>query len=89
MQRDYFWQDYNYIQLSLMTGAAQDEPWANEGLMSPPPLNGHSANLTFVSYLGSKKKVQLRAGVGYTYEEYDEGLWRNRFNSGLGFVFTF
>ena len=84
----YFWQDYNYIQLSLMTGAAQDEPWTNGGLL-PSTLNAHSAGLTFVSYLGQKKKVQLRANVGYAYEEYAEGSWRNRYTSGLGFVFTF
>ena len=81
-----FWRDYNYVQLSLMTGAAQDEPWVTGGLS--PTLNSHGANLGLVTYLGKSRRFQLRGNVGYQYEEYLEGAWRNRFTSGVGMVFT-
>ena len=81
-----FWKDYNYVQLSLMTGASQDEPWVNGELS--PTLNSHGASLGLVTYLGESRRIQLRGSVGYQYEEYSEGVWRNRFSSGIGMVFT-
>ena len=82
-----FWKDYNYVQLSLFTGAAQDEPWVNDGLL-PSSLNSHGVGLGLCTYLGESKKVQLRTNVGYQYEEYQEGTWRNRYTAGVGLVFT-
>jgi YaiO family outer membrane protein len=81
-----FWRDYNYVQLSLFTGAAQDEPWVNGGIS--PNLNSHGVNLGLVTYLDRNHRFQLRANFGYQYEEYLEGTWRNRFTSGVGMVFT-
>jgi len=80
----FFWQDYNYVQLSLRTGAAQDEPWVSAGA-----LNSHSVGLSVVTYVNKTKKLQLRAGVGYAYEEYSEDLWRNRYTTAVGLVYTF
>jgi len=82
-----FWKDYNYVQLSLFTGAAQDEPWVNDGLL-PPSLNSHGVGLGLCTYLGESKRFQLRTNIGYQYEEYQEGTWRNRYTAGVGIVFT-
>lgn len=83
-----FWKDYNYIQLMLMTGSAQDEPWRTAGILSPS-LNAHQINLGVVTYLANTRKIQLRANTGYGYEEYSEGLWRSRYTVALGFTYTF
>ena len=82
-----FWKDYNYVQLSLMTGAAQDEPWRTDGMLSPT-LNSHGVGLGLVTYLGKSRKLQLRLHAGYQYEEYLEGSWRNRYTSGVGLTYT-
>jgi len=81
-----FWKDYNYVQLSLSTGAAQDEPWVTGTL--PSPLNAHQVGLGVCTYLGNQKKFQLRASAGYSYEEYYDDMWRNRYSGAIGFVYT-
>jgi YaiO family outer membrane protein len=82
-----FWKDVNYFQLSLMTGAAPDEPWRTDGLL-PSNFNSHSARLSLCSYLGKKHKLQLRTGIGYTYEEYQTDVWRSRYNGGVTLIYT-
>ena len=79
-----FWKDYNFVQLSLTTGAAQDEPWRTGTL--PASLNAHSVNLSVCTYIGSQRKFQLRANAGYSYEEYTEDSWRGRYTTGIGVV---
>jgi len=82
-----FWRDYNYVQLSLMTGASQDEPWRTDGLL-PPTLDSHGAGLKVVTYVGKSRKLQLRLNGLYQYEEYEEGSWRNRFAGGVSINYT-
>jgi len=82
-----FWKDYNYVQLSLFTGAAQDEPWATDGLL-PSTLNAHGVDLRLVTYIGKSQRFQLRLNAGYQYEEYRESSWRNRYTSGIGIIYS-
>jgi len=81
-----FWNDVNYLQLSLMTGAAQDEPWRTNGIL-PPSLNATSARLSICTYLSKKQNLQLRAGFGYGTEEYEPDLWRDRFTGGISLTY--
>jgi YaiO family outer membrane protein len=80
-----FWQDANFIELSLMTGAAPDEPWRNQ--FSNPNLTAHFARLSICTYLGKSKTLQLRAGAGYYYEEYQQDLWRNRYVGNISLTY--
>jgi len=82
-----FWKDYNYVQLSLMTGAASDEPWLTNGLL-PSTLDAHGVGLKLVTYLGKDHKLQLRVNTLYQYEEYEEGSWRNRYSGGITLNYT-
>jgi len=78
-----FWNDVNYFQLLLMTGAAPDEPWRNEGVSS---LTAHTIMTSVSSYIGKSRHFQLKAGVGYSYEEYRPAEWRNRYVGNVGLL---
>lgn len=81
----YFWKDVNYIQLTLMSGAAPDEPWITNGLVN---LKAESARLSVSTYINKKQTIQLRSGLGYAYEEYQLNIWRNRYIGNVGLIFT-
>jgi len=78
-----FWNDVNYFQLLLMTGAAPDEPWLNDGASS---LTAHTIMTSVSSYIGKSHRFQLKAGVGYSYEEYKPDEWRNRYVGNVGLL---
>lgn len=73
-----FWDDVNYVQLTLMTGSAQDEPW-----LTTYVLTAHTIRLSVVSFLNKIQNLQLRANIGYSYEEYAPETWRNRYMGGF------
>jgi len=75
-----FWKDINYAQLTLMTGSAQDEPWR-----TPDILTAHTIRLSVVTFLN--EKLQLRANMGYSYEEYSQDLWRSRYSGGVSMTY--
>jgi len=81
-----FWNDVIYFQLLLMTGAAPDEPWRTP--LGGTNLKAHTIITSVSSYLDKKQHLQLKAGVGYSYEEYMPGIWRNRY-VGYGGLFFY
>lgn len=81
----YFWKDINYLQLTLMTGAAPDEPWRTDGSTN---LKAETVMLSVSTYINKKQTIQLKSGVGYSYEEYQLNTWRNRYVGNVGFIFT-
>lgn len=80
----YFWKDVNFLQLTLGTGAAQDEPWR---MTVPSDFTAHYAQLILNQSLS--KKISMRLGMSYFYEEYDNDLWRNRYMPSIMFKFNF
>ncbi len=81
--RRYF-NDVNYLQLTLGAGSAPDEPFdIQTDLMR---LSAYSARLTYNVSLGTR--LVMKAGAGYSYEEYSENIWRNRFEGNINFTYA-
>lgn len=80
-----FFKEINYFQLGFGIGSAQDAPF-----LLPDDLTTLDARTVKVGYVQSifKQKMQIRAGFSYSYEEYLEDQWRNRYNFGLGLIFN-
>jgi YaiO family outer membrane protein len=81
--RQYF-TDINYLQLTLGAGTAPDEPFdIQTDLMR---LNAYSVRLTYnVQFV---RRLTMKIGTGYSYEEYFDKIWRNRFEGYLNFVYA-
>ena len=76
--RRYF-NDVNYLQLTLGTGSAPDEPFdIQEDIMR---LKANSARIIYNTRLAPK--LMLRIGAGYSREEFQESLLRNRFEGSI------
>ena len=74
----------DYFQVTLGTGTAPDEPFDVEiDLMR---LSAHSVRLAY--NVAVTPKLMLRAGAGYSREEYDESLWRDRFEGGINLIYA-
>jgi len=81
-----FIKDINFIELMLVTGAAPDEPWRTENA-TITNYKAHSVMLRTSTYLSKKHNLQLKAGVGYSYEEYKPDIWRNRYVGNVGLIY--
>jgi YaiO family outer membrane protein len=81
--RRYF-NDKDYLQITLGTGAAPDEPFdIQTNLMR---LNANAIRLAY--NLSVTHKLMMRIGAGYSYEEYREKIWRNRFEGNINFIYA-
>jgi len=81
--RRYF-NDIDYLQLTLGTGTAPDEPFdVQPDVMR---LSSHSVRLAYLTSLTNK--LTMRIGAGYSYEEYAENEWRNRFEGHINFIYA-
>lgn len=81
--RRYF-KDKNYLQLTLGTGTAPDEPFdLQTNIMR---FHAHSIRLAYNHYLSSR--LVMRLNVGYSREEYEDAVWRNRFEGGINFIYA-
>jgi len=81
--RRYF-NDNDYLQLTIGTGTAPDEPFdIQTDLMR---LSANSIRLAYNVRL--KPKLTMRIGAGYSREEYAENVWRNRFEGGVNFIYA-
>jgi YaiO family outer membrane protein len=81
--RRYF-TDVNFFQLTLGAGTAPDEPFdIQTDLMR---LSAYSARVTYNVSLAPK--LVMRIGTGYSYEEYAENTWRNRFEGNINFTYA-
>jgi YaiO family outer membrane protein len=81
--RRYF-NDKDYLQITLGTGAAPDEPFdIQTNLMR---LNANAIRLAY--NLSVTHKLMMRIGAGYSGEEYRETIWRNRFEANINFIYA-
>jgi YaiO family outer membrane protein len=81
--RRYF-RDIDFLQLSLGTGTAPDEPFdLQTDIMR---YSAYSARLTYNVSLAPK--LVMRLDAGYSREEYAEDIWRNRFEGGINFTWA-
>ncbi len=76
--------DKDYLQLTLGTGTAPDEPFdIQEHLMR---LSAHSLRLAYNKQISSR--IVLRLNAGFSREEYRADTWRNRFEGGINFTYA-
>ena len=81
--RRYF-SDKNFFQVTLGAGTAPDEPFdVQTDLMR---LSAYSIRLAYNVSL--TPKLMMRVGTGYSYEEYAENIWRNRFEGNINFIYA-
>jgi YaiO family outer membrane protein len=81
--RRYF-TDINYLQLTLGAGTAPDEPFdIQTDLMR---YMAYSARIAYNVRIA--ERIVMRVGAGYSYEEYQENVWRNRFEGNLNFIYA-
>jgi YaiO family outer membrane protein len=81
--RRYF-NDTDYLQLTLGTGTAPDEPFDVQfDLMR---LSAHSARFFF--NVAVTRSLVMRLGAGYSYEEYAEDSWRSRYEGGVNLIYA-
>jgi YaiO family outer membrane protein len=81
--RRYF-NDIAYLQLTLGTGTAPDEPFDIQ--LNIMRLSANSVRLTYYGRLA--KRLFIRVGAGYSREEYEESVWRDRFEGNLNFIYA-
>ena len=74
----------NYLQLTLGTGTAPDEPFDLQ--TSIMRLRAHSIRLAYNVSVSSRLMVRLNAG--YSREKYEDALWRNRFEGGINLTYA-
>ena len=75
----------DYLQVTLGTGTAPDEPF--DIIADLERLSSHSVRLAYVDRITTNWSVRL--GAGYSYEEYAEGSYRNRFEGLVGLIYAF
>lgn len=81
--RKYF-NDINWLQLTAGYGTAPDEPF--DIVTYQGRMNAISIRLAY--YTSITNDLFLRAGVGYSREEYAESLQRNRFEGSLNLIYV-
>jgi YaiO family outer membrane protein len=81
--RRYF-NDSDYFQITLGTGAAPDEPFDIQANLVR--LNANTIRLAY--NLSVTHKLMMRIGAGYSREEYRETIWRNRFEGNVNFIYA-
>jgi YaiO family outer membrane protein len=81
--RRYF-NNFDYLQLTLGTGTAPDEPFDIQS-----DIMRLSANSIRLAYnVSVTSKVALRVGVGYSREEYEESVMRDRFEGNINLIYA-
>jgi len=81
--RRYF-NDVDYLQLTLGAGTAPDEPFDIQADLMR--LSAYSIRLAY--NISLTPKLIMRLGTGYSYEEYEENIWRNRFEGQINFIYA-
>lgn len=81
--RKYF-NDTDYLQLTLGTGAAPDEPVYIQTNIER--LSANSIRLAYYGFL--TKKLSVRVGTGYSREEFRGGNWRNRLEGHVNLFYA-
>ena len=81
--RRYF-NDIDYLQLTLGTGTAPDEPFDIQSDIMR--LSANSIRLTYYGRLTSR--LFIRVGAGYSREEYEESVLRDRFEGNINLIYA-
>lgn len=81
--RRYF-NNFDYLQLTLGTGTAPDEPFDIQSDIMR--LRAHSIRLAYNVLVTSK--TALRIGIGYSREEYEKSIWRDRFDGNINLTYA-
>ena len=74
----------DYLQITLGTGTAPDEPFDVQ--TDVERLSANSIRLYY--YAAVTKRVRIRIGAGYSREEYDEDILRNRFEGNINLIYA-
>lgn len=72
----------DYLQLTLGTGTAPDEPF--DIITDLERQSATSARLTYFNQINSYWSVRI--GAGYSYEKYNDSDYRNRFEGNIGII---
>lgn len=81
--RRYF-NDIDYLQLTLGTGTAPDEPFDIQS-----DIMRLSANSVRLAYYGRMTtRLFMRIGAGYSREEFEESVLRNRFEGSINLIYA-
>jgi YaiO family outer membrane protein len=81
--RRYF-NDKDYLQLTLGSGTAPDEPFDLQ-----TDLMRYSAYSVRLAYnVSITSRLVMRLNAGYSREEYAEEIWRDRFEGGVNFTYA-
>ncbi|MGI6338234.1 MAG: YaiO family outer membrane beta-barrel protein [Bacteroidales bacterium] len=81
--RRYF-NDTDYLQATLGTGTAPDEPFDVQA-----DLMRLSANSIRLAYnVAVTRRLMMRIGAGYSREEFEEGILRDRFEGGINLTYA-
>lgn len=79
-----YYTDINYLQLTLGAGTAPDEPFdIQTDLMR---YSAYSTRITWYRLI--VPRLAMRIGAGYSYEEYENNVWRNRFEGNVNFTYA-
>jgi YaiO family outer membrane protein len=81
--RRYF-NDTDYLQITLGTGTAPDEPFD----VQPDVMRLSANSIRLAYYTSLTNKLTLRIGAGYSYEEYAEDACRNRFEGHIHIIYA-
>lgn len=80
-----FFKDVNFLQVGFSCGSAQDEPFILESDLAA--LFSYTGHIRYVTN-AFNNKLRIYSGIGYLYEEYLDGMWRNRFTVGIGLTYN-
>jgi len=76
--------DTDYLQLTLGTGTAPDEPFDIRSDLER--LTANSIRLAYNFALSGR--LSLRIGAGYSREEYQESMYRDRFEGNINMIYA-
>jgi len=81
--RRYF-NDTDYLQLTLGTGTAPDEPFDIQSDIMRLSAN----SIRLACNISLTNKLSVRLGAGYSREEYEEAMYRDRFEGNVNMIYA-
>ncbi len=81
--RRYF-NDYNFLQVAMGAGSAPDEPF--DVMTDLMRLSAYSLKVTY--NVSVAPRLMMRIGAGYSREEYENNIWRNRYEGNINFIYA-
>lgn len=74
----------DYLQVTIGTGTAPDEPFDIQSSLMRFKAN----SVRLVYNVSVAPKLVMRLNAGFSREEYEESVWRNRFEGGINFIYA-